>query len=98
MVKRKIKVNVDEANLIKTLNEKIKNIKNEDKIVEEDNTIKPAEKDIEPVTCIVEPETVSNTEPDSNPEPDNDEPDWKRWDNIESGLQRRLKYDTYKDK
>lgn len=100
MVKRKIKVNVDEANLIKTLNESIKNIKNEDKIVEEDNTIKPAEKDIEPVTCIVEPDTVSNTEPDPdpNPESDNDEPDWKRWDNIESGLQRRLKYDTYKDK
>lgn len=92
MVKRKIKVNVDEANLIKTLNESIKNIKNEDKIVEEDNTIKPVEKGIEPVTCTVEPETVSN------PEPDNDEPDWKRWEHIESDLQRRLKYDTYKDK
>ena len=95
MVRRKIKVNVDEANLIKILNEKIKNIKNEDKIVEEDNTIKLAEKNIEPDT---EPETVSNTEPDPNTEPDNDEPDWKRWENIESDLQRQLKYNSYKDK
>lgn len=110
MVKRKIKVNVDEANLIKILNEKIKNIKNEDKIVKEDNTIKPAEKDIEPNTepetvstgkkvfvyDDVEPETVSNTEPDS--EPDDIEPDWKRWENIESDLQRQLKFNSYKDK
>lgn len=110
MVKRKIKVNVDEANLIKILNEKIKNIKNEDKIVKEDNTIKPAEKDIEPNTepetvstgkkvfvyDDVEPETVSNTEPDT--EPDDIEPDWKRWECIESDLQRQLKFNSYKDK
>ena len=115
MVKRKIKVNVDEANLIKILNEKIKNIKNEDKIVKEDNTIKPAEKDIEPNTepetvstgkkvfiyDDVEPDTVSNAEPDPDDidfEIDDIEPDWKRWERIESDLQRQLKFNSYKDK
>lgn len=95
MVKRKIKVNVDEANLIKILNEKIKNIKSEDKILEDANTIKLTEKNIEPDT---EPETVSNTEPDLNTEPEENEPDWKRWERIESDLQRQLKFNSYKDK
>jgi hypothetical protein len=106
MVKRKIKVNVDEANLIKTLNEKIKNIKNEDKLLEEANTIKLTEKNIEPDS---EPETVStgkkvfvydDVEPEfvSNTEPESDEPDWKRWECIESDLQRQLKFNSYKDK
>lgn len=103
MVKRKIKVNVDEENLIKILNEKIKNIKNEDK------TVKPVEPDTctaelepaaEPETVKVfiyddvEPETVSDTDT----VPDNDEPDWKRWERIENDLQRQLKYNSYKDK
>lgn len=106
MVRRKIKVNVDEANLIKILNEKIKSIKSEDKIVEEDNTIKPVEKGMEPVTCStgervfiydnVEPETISNTEPDT--EPDDIDSDMKSWERIESDLQRQLKYNSYKDK
>lgn len=47
MVRRKIEVNANEAKLIKILNEKIKNIKNEDKIVEEDNTIKLNEKNLD---------------------------------------------------
>lgn len=112
MVRRKIEVNANEAKLIKILNEKIKNIKNEDKIVEEDNTIKLNEKNIEPDTELetvstgkkifiyddIEPETVSNTEPDPNTELDDIEPDWKRWENIESDLQRQLKFNSYKDK
>jgi hypothetical protein len=106
MVKRKIKVNVDEAKLIKILNEKIKNIKSEDKLIEEANTIKLTEKNIEPDS---EPETVStgkkvfiydDVEPEfvSNTEPESDEPDWKRWECIESDLQRQLKFNSYKDK
>lgn len=112
MVKRKIEVNANEAKLIKILNEKIKSIKSEDKLIEEANTIKLTEKNIEPdsepetvstgkkvfVYDDVEPETVSNTEPDPNIEPDDIEPDWKRWENIESDLQRQLKFNSYKDK
>lgn len=110
MVRRKIEVNANEAKLIKILNEKIKSIKSEDKIVEEDNTIELTGKDIEPVSepetvstgkkvfvyDDVEPETVSNTEPELDSE--DDEPDWKRWENIESDLQRQLKFNSYKDK
>ena len=112
MVKRKIEVNANEAKLIKILNEKIKSIKSEDKLLEEANTIKLTEKNIEPdsepetvstgkkvfVYDDVEPETVSNTEPDPNIEPDDIEPDWKRWEHLESDLQRQLKFNSYKDK
>lgn len=87
MAKKKISVN-GEKELIEKLNSKIKTIKSDEK---PETAATPDIK--EPDT---EPETVSTGE--NVTVSDKNEPDWKRWDKIESGLQRRLKFDTYKDK
>lgn len=94
MARKKIPVNIEEK-LIEQLNKTLsRNIPQEIKNEEITSTVEPiVEPEPEPDT---EPETVSTGE--NVTISDKNEPDWKRWDNIESGLQRRLKYDAYKDK
>lgn len=87
----KKKIHVKDEELIKTLNENLSRRNSQETKNEE-------------VVPTVEPEPVPDTEPEtvSTEEnvttPDNDEPDWKRWERIESDLQRQLKFNTYKDK
>lgn len=91
----KKKIHVKDEELIKTLNENLsrkntQETKNEEVVP----TVKPEpEPEPEPDT---EPETVSTEENVTTS--DNDEPDWKNWERIESDLQRQLKYNSYKDK
>lgn len=87
----KKKIHVKDEELIKTLNENLSRKNNQETKNEE-------------VVPTVEPETVPDTEPETVSTeknvtaPDNDEPDWKRWERIESDLQRQLKFNSYKDK
>lgn len=87
MAKKKISVN-GEKELIEKLNSKIKTIKSDEK-PETAATPDIKEPDTEPEAVSTEKNVITS---------ENNEPDWKRWDKIESGLQRRLKFDTYKDK
>lgn len=89
----KKKIHVKDEELIKTLNENLsrrntQETKNEEVVP----TVEP-----EPVPDT-EPETVSVSTEKNVTTPDNDEPDWKRWERIESDLQRQLKFNSYKDK
>lgn len=89
----KKKIHVKDEELIKTLNKNLSRKNSQETKNEE-------------VVPTVEPEPMPDTEPE--PEtvsteknvttPDNDEPDWKRWECIESDLQRQLKFNSYKDK
>lgn len=87
----KKKIHVKDEDLIKTLNENLS----------KRNTQETKNEEVIPT---VEPEPVPDTEPETVSTeknvtaPDNDEPDWKRWERIESDLQRQLKFNTYKDK
>lgn len=87
----KKKIHVKDEELIKTLNENLSRKNNQETKNEE-------------VVPTVEPEPVPDTEPETVSTeknvtaPDNDEPDWKRWERIESDLQRQLKFNSYKDK
>jgi hypothetical protein len=87
----KKKIHVKDEELIKTLNENLSRKNNQETKNEE-------------VVPTVEPEPVPDTEPETVSTeknvtaPDNDEPDWKSWERIESDLQRQLKYNSYKDK
>ena len=87
----KKKIHVKDEDLIKTLNENISRKNTQETKNEE--VVPTVEPDTEPDT---EPETVSTEENVTTS--DNDEPDWKRWERIESDLQRQLKFNTYKDK
>lgn len=89
----KKKIHVKDEELIKTLNENLsKRNTQETKNEEVVPTVEP-----EPVPDT-EPETVSVSTEKNVTTPDNDEPDWKRWERIESDLQRQLKFNSYKDK
>lgn len=109
----KKKIHVKDEELIKTLNENLSRKNNQETKNEEVvPTVEPEPMpDTEPDTVStgkkvfiyddVEPDTVSNAEPDPDDidfEIDDIEPDWKRWERIESDLQRQLKFNSYKDK
>jgi hypothetical protein len=87
----KKKIHVKDEELIKTLNENLSRKNTQESKNEE--VVPTVEPDTEPDT---EPEAVSTEENVSIS--DNDEPDWKSWERIESDLQRQLKYNSYKDK
>lgn len=83
----KKKIHVKDEELIKTLNENLSRKNTQETKNEE--VISTVEPDTEPETVSTE-ENVTTS--------DNDEPDWKSWERIESDLQRQLKYNSYKDK